>query len=566
MRYSTLILAVAAVGVPLSLMLGPRAADSAWAAVRSTDPDRSESAALREASTRFAAGDYRGARKAYRRWIAEFPESEAVPVARFRQARCAQLQGDHAAAQRLFAELAKRPGGDRPELRAAALLYGGECLAAVGRQAEGLAMWRRCLEDLQLAQTRAAGQVLRELAAYEEGRGRSAAALEYWWRFAVDQAEAFPGDAKMFREKTIQYLVAIEPDEQRLRRFWAEIDTEGTAPVEDHAAALDADRGYWESVVRAIRRFCNADTMAEKRRIDCLAYWVEAMGDRFPDWDDFRIERACLELAVDHDTEKWARALAAQYQRNSGEGPPDLKRLGKWLRLFSRHPASLAEFCATIEFGAISAAGTRQLVRVFFDDVQYPEMARAAFARLDLTAMTDADREDLARYLWHRAPDLAETVCGSFDDADRGRLEHLRYLHWRRDTDSALPICRALREAGVFPDVVPWMEAELLHWGGRHVEAAALFRACSRQPEGLLRSGRCWEAAGDMPQAATVLRDVARNYPEHAPEALLRLGRVAPAADERRNALTELVRQFPTAQEAETARGMLAEASVPAHP
>ena len=206
----------------------------------------------------------------------------------------------------------------------------------------------------------------------------------------------------------------------------------------------------------------------------------------------------------------------------------------------------------------------QDLVRIFFDEVQDPGLARNVFGKVHLDALTDGERIQFAQYLWSRDESCVEQTCQSIGDKDRGRMELLRYYQWRRNAVKGLPLAaEAIKVPATAKDAY-WIKAELLHFSGKFPEAINAYQAADNPPQNLWRIVDCYLAMKQREQALQQLHEIENFFQDQAPEAALRIAHLY--QDDRQKNITLLravLTKYPKSGQSSTAYQELRAMGVP---
>lgn len=396
-------------------------------------------------------------------------------------------------------------------------------------------------------------------------RRRGEADLAHQWRVRKVQLErrANPNAAAQTMERLLRYAVRIDPSLQRCEELYTTLRGFGVEPLETVPEEPAQTRDFWTRMRRLIRRFDDFGAeqpvgAAAPHRKHYFATWAEAMEGRFPEWDDFQIDRADFLYAVEQDREKWFERLNRQFRT----GAPTVERIVHWIRLYKDAPERLEAFCAQLDIDGRPVEDTVRIVQALFEYKPAHGVARRVFARLDLDRVNETSKLELARFLWHRAPDMGRRVCEAMENRRQARMELLRFFHWRRNSEEGIPVANKLLEDEYEVDKVRWMLAELLEWAKRYEEAAAMFLRTDNRPNAVLRAAGCQVGAEQQEQAVRLLEGHARNDPQHAVAYLAKAADIAKNTDQKekhREILKKIVDVAPNSKEATEARQSLAE-------
>ena len=414
--------------------------------------DTFEGHELTKADQAFAQKDYRSAGAAYEAFLLQYPKSPATAYALLRKARCLHLDKKRFESVRAYTEVLDY-FPNAINYAAAALYYLGVCHSENGNLEPAMKAWTEMAHDKDYRKHYLAAGALTGLAGNLLKLNKPGEAATYYEQAAVDFRKSNPEVARDAITQVLRIRILLEPNQPKLREFYNQV-----ASFEPDPGPID-EKNYWYRVrlyLKLSGKFAPTET---KERDRCYKYWAETMAGKFPDWDDFQIDLAAYQHMVENNPGKWMERLDKQFQTYQKEG--DFGRIVKWIGVYAGQAKKVQEYYAKLDFAKMTNRQLQDLVRIFFDEVQDPGLARNVFGKVHLDALTDGERIQFAQYLWSRDESCVEQTCQSIGDKDRGRMELLRYYQWRRNAVKGLPLAaEAIKVPATAKDAY-WIKAEL---------------------------------------------------------------------------------------------------------
>ena len=462
----------------------------------------------------------------YDAFIAAFPESPAVPYALMQKAECLHLTGRLDAAITVYNDVLER-FPHAVAFGAEALCHAGECHWEADRDEDAMVAWARAADDERYT-AHALAPCIKWLADMLRKRNKMAEAVPYFEVAAVNARRGAKRASPLMIEamnRAIVYHVRTKPDETALRAFYRKLqgfENQSVAVPAD----LTTDQVYWQRVWKTVREHARFTAREKDLEKACFAYWASVFGDKFPAWDDFRIQAAYFQYRADGDRDAWMQRLVEQFKR--GRSPGDINQILKWL-----------DAC----------------------DVQDGPTAKVVFERLGLRdSLSDDQKVQLARRLREKSDGMVQEACGLLKDENRGKSEWLDYCHWRFDFHHGIPVATELTQVEAYAKEAQWKLAELLQYSTRYEEAIAAYGKCDRPPLDLWRSVDCLMALKNWKEALERLAAIEETYKSEGPAAALRIAQVHQAAGNKTDyiaALKRVLSQYGMTKESKTARAEL---------
>jgi len=514
--------------------------------------DAFEGHSLTKADKVFVSKKYRQAAAEYEAFILEFPRSRAIAYALLRKARCKHLDGKRYDALKGYTEVLDY-FPDSIHYAAAALYYTGACHWQNGDEEKAMKAWAEMADDEDYCKHYLAADAINKLAGYLEKKDQRSKAIKYFEQVAKDFRDSNQDAANAAIKKVVYYHVRTKPDEAKLREFYAAVRTFYHTPrklPEDIAG----DGTYWNYVRRYVSEYGRFNDVQVAERKAHYKYWADVMEGKFAGWDDFSIDVANFRFQHEEDRAKWFERLDQQFAQHQKEG--DIDRIIKWIKLYRSSADKVKEFYHKLDFDKMDNGKLDTLMRVFFDHVQDRDLAQHTFKKFKLNEMTDKHKSDTARYLWHRDPGLGKELCLSMENQDWGKLEILRYHHWKRNTKEGLSLAEELINVPEYAQEVIWIKGEMLEWGKKFKEAIACYQTSERQPDNLFKIADCFAKLGELDRAVSQLREIEGFFKQHASRAALQIATLYKEAQNRPHhvsALRNVLKKYPKSKEASTA-------------
>lgn len=514
--------------------------------------DTFEGHALTKADKVFASHDYKRAAAEYDSFILEFPKSRALPYALLRKARCLHLAARRFEAIKEYQEVLDY-FPNAVAYAAPALYYIGLCHWENGDEEEAMKSWAKMASDAGYSRHPLAASAITRLADHMAKEGNLRKAVAYYEQVATDFRRTNPGAAHYAISQVVAYHVRAEPDEAKLRAFYLKVGGFGPTP-ESPDADIERSRRYWGTLGWEVRKHGQFSDSEAALRDRYYRYWASVLDGKFPDWDDYQLNVAHLKLAYEKDYTKWLARLDEIFERN--QKPGDYARVLRWISFFPRNKPKVMEYYTKLVFEKMSNSEIREAMKLFYEKVEDPKMARNLFGKLRLADMPDSEKADLAKYFWQRDPGLVKDICMSFEDKELGQMEYLRFHHSRKDANQGVPLADQLAKSPRFAKDALWLKAQLLHWAQQYPQAIAAYQQCDNPPENIWAIADCYAKMGKVDTAVTQLREIEAFFKAHAPEAALRIAHIYREAGMRPQqiaALRAVLKKYPDSAQSRSA-------------
>ncbi len=413
--------------------------------------------------------------------------------------------------------------------------------------------WAKMADDAGYSQHPLAAAAIARLADHIAKEGRPDKAVAYHEQVAVNFRKSNPEAAKYAIEQVVAHHVRTQPDEAKLRAFYQKVGGFGPNP-ERVEADLEKSARYWGALgwdVRRLGQFAEAEAGLRDRY---YRYWTGALDGRFPEWDDFQLNVAHLKLACEKDGAKWQERLDKLFERNQKAG--DYARIIRWMGMFPKNKAKVMEYYNKLAFEKMKNGEIRDVMKLFYEKVEDPKMARNLFGKLRLGEMADGEKADLAKYFWARDAGLVKDICMTFDDKELGQMEYLRFHHSRKDAKQGVPLADQMAKVPRFAADALWLKAQLLHGDKQYPAAIAAYQQCNNPPENIWAISDCYAKLGKVDQAVAQLREIEAFFKPHASEAALRIAglyREAGMRPQQVAALRMVLKKYPESAQSRSA-------------
>jgi len=479
--------------------------------------DTFEGHLLAKADSVFAKKDFRGAFVEYSAFMAQYPKSIATAYVFLRRGRCQHLDNKRFEAIKAYNEVLDY-FPNAVSYAGAALFYIGLCHFQNGDSVAAVKSWTEMVQDEDYRKNNLAAVALCRLGDLFMRQNKFDDAAKYYAQAAVDFRSSNPEVARFTMEQALSLLIRTHPDESKLADFYQK------ALTFHHNPDKPSPSDYWYSVKDNVRRFGNFAENEKTQRADYYRYWSGVMDGKLPQDDEFQLALADFNLSVDGDRAKWTEHLDRQF--TSQQKPSNYSRVIRWISAFGEQKNKVQEYFTKLNFGEMNNAQVEALIRVLFDSVKDGGLARNTYDKLQQGKWTDADRSRLADFLMWKDEMLMERVCADMTDKDFGHARLMRYYHWKRNAEKALPLANELIRLPSYAKEAYWVQAEMLQQQQKYQEAISAYQSSDHPPESLYRISDCYRALGKNEQALAQLREIESFFKDHSSEAALCIANV----------------------------------------
>lgn len=515
--------------------------------------DTFEGHSLNKADKVFNQKNYKQSIAEYDAFILEFPKSAALPYALYRKARSLQLNNKRHEAVKQYTELLDY----FPNVVAYAAPSSfqiGQCHFDNGDVEKAMIAWAKMADDADYAKHPLAARAINQLAAHLVASKQAAKAMDYYKQVAFDFRTANKAAANTAMEAVIGYYLRTKPDQERLREFYLKVGTFEDKPG-DPGKDLATDWRYWYQVRVNVRQYGSFAAEQTTARDAYYKYWIGQLEGKFAGDDEYQIEVANFKMVLDNDQKKWNERIDKQFVDFQKDG--NYGRIIRWVQLYAAQKDKVNEYYAKLAFDKMSADEIIRLMWVAYDNVRDPEMGRATFAKVQISKMSDGDKDGkIYQHIIHRDGRVVVDLCMSYENKDYGRLQLLRYYHSRGENTKGLEIAAQLMNVADYAKEVNYKRGEMFQRTNKFDEAMAAYRLSDNPPTNLWRITECFLAQGKVDQAIGQLREIENFFKKDAPAAALRIATIyndAKQKDKYIAALRGVLKKYPESSESSQA-------------
>jgi tetratricopeptide (TPR) repeat protein len=304
------------------------------------------------------------------------------------------------------------------------------------------------------------------------------------------------------------------------------------------------------------------------------------MQGQMPTDDSFQIDLANYIRASDRDDAAWAQRLDKQFADRQKDG--DYARVVRWIGAFAPKKEKVEEYYQKLDFAKMSNADIQNLVYTLLETNRDADRAKAAFEKLRMAEVPDDAKMSMFNWFRDRWPlpgsrDLALRTCQSFANADAGRMQALRYLHWRchphhghvrmeKDFPEGLALAADMQKVPAHAKEAFSLGGNLLQWSGKYEDAIKDYQQADSPPQTLLWTSECLAKLGKLDPAVAQLREVENFFADAAPDAALRtayLYRDAGIKEKYVRSLRGVLKKYPKSGQSSEAHQRLEEMGLP---
>ena len=542
--------------------------------------DTFEGVSIDRADKVFAARDWPRAVAEYDAFLVQFPESKVTPYAILLKGRALQQAQKRFEAAKVYEEVLDFFPDD-VKYAAAALFRIGECHMQNGDVSKAMKAWLELSEDSDYVKQPLGAPALNGLAENFIKQGKADEGIARYEQVAVEFRSSNPDAARAAIARVLPYHVRSKPDLKKLRDFYVAVKTfehGPRTPGEDIAT----DGAFWRDVRQVISQNSGFSDVQKDQRDAFFRYWVGQMQDKLPASDDQQIAIADYIRVYEGDAAAWAQRLDKQFVDHQKEG--NHGRIIRWVGLFSGagDKAKADEYYRKLDFAKMSNADVLALVYAIVVNKGDVGLAGNTFGKLKLAEMTDGDKQNVCNWMRDRwqlpgTRDLAIRACLGFNDATKGKMAALRYLHWRchphhhhfrteTDTSEGLALAAEMQKVPDTAKEAFSLGGNLLQWTGKYEEAIKAYQQADSPPQTLFWTAECLAKLGRLEPAVSQLREVENFFKDRAPEAALAVAylyRDAGIKEKYVRSLRGVLKKYPKSGESSQAHQRLEEMGLP---
>ena len=538
--------------------------------------DTFEGVSIDKADKVFGAKDWPRAVAEYDAFILQFPESKVVPHAILRKGRSLQEAQKRFEAVKVDQEVLDFFPDD-VKYAAAALYRIGECHAQSGDVEKAIKAWADMADDADYIKEPLGAPALNSLAENLLKQGKAAEGIARYEQVAVAFRGSNPDAARAAIQRVVPAHVRWNPAAEKLRQFYVAAKTFEHNPQEPGGDAA-TDGLYWQRVREAIKAHGQFTDLQRDQRDAYYRYWAGQMEGKFPADDGFQIDLAGFIRAYERDDAAWMRRLDKQFADHQKEG--NYGRVIAWINLYATNRAKVEEYLQKLDFAKMSNGDILGLVYGLLERGGDPGLARSAFDKLRLGEIDDGTKAGICGWMqnhWQQPAtrELAILACQAFQNAEAGKLQLLRYFHWRcqhpqmrtsDDFKQGLLLAADLQQQPGTAKTAFVLGGNLLQWSGKHEEAIKAYQQADSPPQTLFWIAECFVALGKLDPAVSQLREVENFFKDRAPEAALRISylyRDAGINDKYVRSLRGVLKKYPKSGQSSEAHQRLEEMGLP---
>jgi TolA-binding protein len=570
-----LFLALAAIGLPLADAHGQ---ETALTPDERSKLDTFEGVTIDKADKVFAGKDYRRSLAEYDAFIVQFPESKAIPYAILQKGRSLQLLDKRFEAIKVYQEVLDFFPDD-VKYAAAAQYRIGQSHAENGDVEKAMKAWLALADDADYAKEPLGADALNALADNLIKQGKADEGIKRFEQVAVDFRNTSPDAARGAIGRVVPYYIRTKPDAEKLRAFYVAAKTFEHGPREPEADVAN-DGLYWQRVRDNIKAQSEFTDLQKDQRDAFYRYWAGKMQGQMPTDDSFQIDLANYIRASDRDDAAWAQRLDKQFADRQKDG--DYARVVRWIGAFAPKKEKVEEYYQKLDFAKMSNADIQNLVYTLLETNRDADRAKAAFEKLRMAEVPDDAKMSMFNWFRDRWPlpgsrDLALRTCQSFANADAGRMQALRYLHWRchphhghvrmeKDFPEGLALAADMQKVPAHAKEAFSLGGNLLQWSGKYEDAIKAYQQADSPPQTLLWTSECLAKLGKLDPAVAQLREVENFFADAAPDAALRaayLYRDAGIKEKYVRSLRGVLKKYPKSGQSSEAHQRLEEMGLP---
>ena len=570
-----LFLSLAAIGLPLAAAHGR---ETTLTPDERSKLDTFEGVTIDKADKVFAGKDYRRSLAEYDAFIVQFPESKAIPYAILQKGRSLQLLDKRFEAIKVYQEVLDFFPDD-VKYAAAAQYRIGQSHAESGDVEKAMKAWLALADDADYAKEPLGADALNALADNLIKQGKADEGIKRFEQVAVDFRKSSPDAARGAIGRVVPYYIRTKPDAEKLRAFYVAAKTFEHNP-RDAEADVATDGLYWQRVRDNIKAHSEFTDLQKDQRDAFYRYWAGKMQGQMPTDDSFQIDLANYIRASDRDDAAWAQRLDKQFADRQKDG--DYARVVRWIGAFAPKKEKVEEYYQKLDFAKMSNADIQNLVYTLLETNRDPDRAKAAFEKLRMAEVPDDAKMSMFNWFRDRWPlpgsrDLALRTCQSFANADAGRMQALRYLHWRchphhghvrmeKDFPEGLALAADMQKVPAHAKESFSLGGNLLQWSGKYEDAIKAYQQADSPPQTLLWTSECLAKLGKLDPAVAQLREVENFFADAAPDAALRaayLYRDAGIKEKYVRSLRGVLKKFPKSGQSSEAHQRLEEMGLP---
>lgn len=386
---------------------------------------------LQQADKTFNAKEYRQAGSEYDTFVRTFPNSQAVPYALFRQARCLHLDEKRHAAIKAYQQIIDF-FPDFVTYAAPSLYHIGQAHKQNGDDADAFKAWLKMAEDVEYSKHPYAAGAIYQLAEEFWKQEKFDRAAQLYMQVAIDFRKTNDDVARNAMRQAIPYLIRVKSDEDKLRDFYEAVGGFGHNPSK-LSDDFGSEIGYWNTVRNLVDDHGKFSDLQKDQGSRYYGYWVKELQGKFPANDEYQIDLAKFQLRYDGNREAWVKRLDEQFEKY--QKPGDYDRIVRWIQVYASEKPKAMEYYNKLDFAKMSNEDIIALTKSTWDLMKDEELSKATFGKIRLGDMTDSDRTKLAhwyhgKYREANVDEYVERIYQRYDNTDEGKYRLLGYYNW----------------------------------------------------------------------------------------------------------------------------------------
>lgn len=475
--------------------------------------DTFEAVTLEEADKTFNRGDFVGALAAYKSFTFEFTKSKALSYALYRMGRCLHLVDKRNAAIKAYQNVVDYFPDD-VKFASAAMYMQGMCHMQNGDNDKCVAVWAKMVQDRDYINQPNSGTALEFLAKEMDKRKKYKEAVKYRWRTAVNFRQKNPTAANAAGHGVVRYYVE-KRNLDKLKEFCIEGNGTGFTNIAyggrvrempGDPTKPESNSYFWGEILNVANQsqFGKNVKEREQNRKELVKYWVDKVGTKFKDNEDFQIALCNYQLVYEENgRKKWIERLDALFNSR----PISLERVKKYIGVYGKEPkirkaffdkharpivASFKTFEEKLDFANYLGDGRRKMY----------EEQRAILLSISTKGLNDKQICKLGRSLYGKV-DEEHFLRVMNKVKDKALAAYTRFkVYWdNRKYDKCLPEIEILNKYPQYSQKVAWERAECLYYLRQYAEAIKAYRTANRQPDSTWRVIDCQVAMQKYPDA-----------------------------------------------------------------
>jgi tetratricopeptide (TPR) repeat protein len=228
--------------------------------------------------------------------------------------------------------------------------------------------------------------------------------------------------------------------------------------------------------------------------------------------------------------------------------------------------STFKKFAENASFDKLSNDEIRKLISTAQGVLEDGAVAQSLAGKLHFDQMSEPAKLAMAREYLEVDAAIARQIYDQLEDKEAGKLELFERCVKSGNTSEAIVLAGELAEIEKYAKEFSLKKAQLLEAGKRYSEAVAAYRQCGSEPVYLWRIVECYLALQQPDQAIEQLRAIETAHKDQAAKAVYRIAGLYGDAEEKEKqiaTLREIIRKYPTSNEADKAEQELGGMGIP---